>query len=90
MLWAAIVSILATFRIQKAKGPDGQEIDVKQEFTTGLAMFVTMFIFLHCDLIHFADTQCLSVAHLCAVPHRRRICSETRPDETLRIHLRCM
>jgi len=41
MLWAAIVSILATFRIEKAKGPDGREIDVKEQFTSGLAMFVT-------------------------------------------------
>ncbi|KAG1753030.1 cytochrome P450 [Suillus lakei] len=40
MLWAAIVSILATFRIEKAKGVDGREIEVRSRFTTGMAMFV--------------------------------------------------
>lgn len=38
MVWAAIVSILATFRIEKAKDVEGREIDVKNQFTTGLAI----------------------------------------------------
>ncbi|KAG1751639.1 cytochrome P450 [Suillus paluster] len=38
MVWTAIVSILATFRIEKAKDVDGREIDVKNQFTTGLAI----------------------------------------------------
>ncbi|KAG2150439.1 cytochrome P450 [Suillus clintonianus] len=40
MMWAAIVSILATFRIEKARDVDGREIDVKPQFTTGITMFV--------------------------------------------------
>ncbi|KAG2153366.1 cytochrome P450 [Suillus clintonianus] len=36
--WVAIVSILATFRIEKAKGVDGREIDVKKQYTTGLSI----------------------------------------------------
>ncbi|KAI9566820.1 cytochrome P450 [Boletus coccyginus] len=39
-LWTAIVSILATFCITKAKDADGKEIDVKRQFTTGLSMYV--------------------------------------------------
>ncbi|KAG1892239.1 cytochrome P450 [Suillus subluteus] len=37
-VWAAIVSILATFRIEKAKGVDGRDVDVEKRFTTGLAI----------------------------------------------------
>ncbi|KAH7921033.1 cytochrome P450 [Leucogyrophana mollusca] len=36
--WAAIASILATFRLAKAKDEQGKEIDVKAEYTTGLAI----------------------------------------------------
>jgi hypothetical protein len=75
MLWAAIVSILATFRVVKAKGADGHEIDVKEQFTTGLAMFVTVLIFPLCDLIHISDTQYLSAVHLSVVLHIRKGCS---------------
>jgi hypothetical protein len=35
-VWAAIVSVLATFRIAKAKNEFREEIDVKPEFTNGL------------------------------------------------------
>ncbi|KIK93481.1 hypothetical protein PAXRUDRAFT_828946 [Paxillus rubicundulus Ve08.2h10] len=35
-LWIAIVSMLATLRVGKAKNESGEEIDVKLEFTTGL------------------------------------------------------
>ncbi|KAF9238504.1 cytochrome P450 [Melanogaster broomeanus] len=35
-VWVAIVSVLATFRITKAKNEFGEEIDVKPEFTSGL------------------------------------------------------
>ena len=35
-VWAGIVSILATMRISKARDEFGKEIDVKQEFTSGL------------------------------------------------------
>jgi len=38
MMWAAIVSILATFRIEKAKDADGHEIDVKKQFTPGMSI----------------------------------------------------
>lgn len=38
ILWAAIVSILATLRIEKAKDIDGHDIDVKIQFTTGLTI----------------------------------------------------
>ena len=41
-VWTAVVSILATFRITKAKDADGKEIDVKKQFTTGLAVYVIM------------------------------------------------
>ncbi|KAG1815622.1 cytochrome P450 [Suillus subaureus] len=37
-VWAAIVSILATFRIEKAKDVDGRDVDVEKRFTTGLAI----------------------------------------------------
>jgi hypothetical protein len=58
------------FRIEKAKGSDGHEIDVKKQFTIGMAMFVTMLAFPFCDLIHLADILCLSVAYLCVVLHK--------------------
>lgn len=38
ILWAGIVSILATLRIEKAKGIDGHDVDVKKQFTTGLSI----------------------------------------------------
>ncbi|KAF9223367.1 cytochrome P450 [Gyrodon lividus] len=37
-VWTAVVSILATFRITKAKDAEGKEIDVKRQFTTGIAV----------------------------------------------------
>ncbi|KAI6039873.1 cytochrome P450 [Pisolithus marmoratus] len=37
-LWAAIVSILATFRITKAKDAYGKEIPVERKFTTGISV----------------------------------------------------
>ncbi|KAG8212969.1 cytochrome P450 [Butyriboletus roseoflavus] len=37
-VWTAAVSILATFRITKARDADGNEINVKKQFTTGLAV----------------------------------------------------
>ncbi|KAG1770938.1 cytochrome P450 [Suillus occidentalis] len=40
VIWIAIVNILATFRIAKSKDALGQEIDVKKEFTTGIAVCV--------------------------------------------------
>jgi len=36
-VWAAIVTILATVRLAKARDKIGNEIDVKVEFTSGLA-----------------------------------------------------
>ncbi|KAI6099754.1 cytochrome P450 [Pisolithus sp. B1] len=36
-IWAGIVSILATLRIQKARNEAGHEVDFTPEFTTGLA-----------------------------------------------------
>lgn len=39
-IWASIVSSLATLRIGKGKDAAGREIDVKAEFTTGLALSV--------------------------------------------------
>lgn len=38
ILWAGIVSILATLRIEKAKGIDGHDVEVKKQFTTGLSI----------------------------------------------------
>jgi len=38
LVWTAIVSILATFRITKARDMHGREIDVKRQFTTGLSV----------------------------------------------------
>ncbi|KAF9238503.1 cytochrome P450 [Melanogaster broomeanus] len=35
-VWAAIVSVLATLHVAKAKNEFGEEIDVKAEFTTGV------------------------------------------------------
>ncbi|KAH7913512.1 cytochrome P450 [Hygrophoropsis aurantiaca] len=37
-VWAAIVSVLSCVRIEKARGPDGREIEVLPKFTTGLAI----------------------------------------------------
>ncbi|KAG1857933.1 cytochrome P450 [Suillus tomentosus] len=38
VIWIAIVNILATFRIVKSKDILGEEIDVKKEFTAGIAI----------------------------------------------------
>ncbi|EIW83763.1 cytochrome P450 [Coniophora puteana RWD-64-598 SS2] len=38
LMWAAIVSILAAFRIEKATDRSGREIEVEEKFTPGLAM----------------------------------------------------
>ncbi|KIJ67856.1 hypothetical protein HYDPIDRAFT_147886 [Hydnomerulius pinastri MD-312] len=38
LMWIAMVSILATFRIVKAKDANGQEIGVKKELTHGIAI----------------------------------------------------
>lgn len=37
-LWAAIVSILATLRLSKARDENGHEIEVKPEFDTGIVL----------------------------------------------------
>ncbi|KAH7930184.1 cytochrome P450 [Leucogyrophana mollusca] len=37
-VWASIVSVLATLRVSKAKDAEGNEIEIKMEFTTGLAI----------------------------------------------------
>ncbi|KAF9238521.1 cytochrome P450 [Melanogaster broomeanus] len=37
-VWTAVVSILAAFRITKAKDAEGKEIDVTRQFTTGIAV----------------------------------------------------
>jgi hypothetical protein len=63
-LWAGIVSILATLRIEKAQGIDGHDVDVKKQFTTGLSMFVDDVDGFSLLLIHITDTLSLSVAHL--------------------------
>lgn len=38
VIWIAIVNILATFRIVKSKDIFGEEINVKKEFTAGIAV----------------------------------------------------
>lgn len=38
IVWMAMVSILATFRITKARDVHGREIEVKRQFTTGLSV----------------------------------------------------
>jgi len=38
LMWTAVVSVLATFCITKAKDANGKEIDVKKQFTTGLSI----------------------------------------------------
>ncbi|KAG1843825.1 cytochrome P450 [Suillus subalutaceus] len=40
VIWIAIVNILATFRIVKSKDILGEEINLKKEFTAGIAMCV--------------------------------------------------
>lgn len=40
-VWLAVVSVLATFKINKAKDAHGREIDFQPEFTTGLAVYVS-------------------------------------------------
>jgi hypothetical protein len=39
-IWTAVVSILAAFRITKAKDAEGKEIDVERQFTTGISVYV--------------------------------------------------
>ena len=39
-VWAAMVSILTVFQICKAKDSHGREVDVKGDFTIGMAMYV--------------------------------------------------
>jgi hypothetical protein len=39
-LWSAVVHLLAAFRITKAKDEVGKEIEVKEEFTTGVVWCV--------------------------------------------------
>ena len=41
-LWAALVSVLATLRIEKAKDHLGNEIDFDPEFTGGLSRCVVL------------------------------------------------
>lgn len=43
IMWTAIVSILATFRIEKAKDVDGRDIDVKKQFTAGSSIYPVPF-----------------------------------------------
>jgi len=59
------------FRIEKAKGSDGHEINVKKQFTIGIIGGVRDSVgFSVCELIHIADILCLSVTHLCVVLHK--------------------
>jgi hypothetical protein len=41
-LWSAVVHLLAAFRMTKAKDEAGKEIEVKEEFTTGVVWCVPM------------------------------------------------
>ena len=50
IMWTAVVSVLATFRIIKAKDANGKEIDVKGQFTTGLAVCVIMNVFIAIEI----------------------------------------
>ncbi|KAF9223382.1 cytochrome P450 [Gyrodon lividus] len=43
-IWIAIVSMLATLHIEKAKNEFGEDIDVKPEFTTGLGIAPRPFV----------------------------------------------
>ncbi len=53
-MWIAIAFILATCRIAKAKGEDGEEITPAAEFSNGIVKYVYLFssssIFLICIL----------------------------------------
>ncbi len=52
-MWIAIAYILATCRIAKAKGEDGEEITPAVEFSNGIVKYVYSFsssIFLICIL----------------------------------------
>ncbi len=52
-MWIAIAFILATCRIAKAKGEDGEEITPAVEFSNGIVKYVYSFfssIFLICIL----------------------------------------
>ena len=77
-MWAAVVSILATFRIEKAKGADGHEIDVKKQFTPGMSMFVMMLIFLgsrtHPSCRHPVPFRC---AFVCRSAQREKMLRDT-------------
>jgi hypothetical protein len=46
VIWIAIVNILATFQIVKSKDIFGEEINVKKEFTAGIAVCVKYYTFL--------------------------------------------
>jgi hypothetical protein len=45
VIWIAIVNILATFQIVKSKDIFGEEINVKKEFTAGIAVCVKLLYF---------------------------------------------
>lgn len=74
MLWAATASIC----MEKAKGVDGREIEVKSESATGFINDID-----HSD---FASSSTMVqpspflLCHLCVVPHKRRSWSEKAPD----------
>ncbi|PIL23757.1 cytochrome P450 [Ganoderma sinense ZZ0214-1] len=61
-VWMAIVSLAATMDIRKAKGPDGEEITPKGEYTSGLSSFPKPF---PAD-IHprSAEARCLIMSHV--------------------------
>lgn len=83
MVWAAIVSI----RMDKAKGVDGREIEVKSQSPTRIAM-LAMFIN-YIDHSDFANSSTMIqpppvlLCHLCVVPHKRRSWSTKAPDYPL-------
>ncbi|KAG1738392.1 cytochrome P450 [Suillus paluster] len=54
LIWIAIVNILATFRIVKSKDDLGGEIDVKREFTAGVAVHPVHF---SCSFVSRSDER---------------------------------
>jgi hypothetical protein len=61
-VWATIVSVLATFRIAKAKDVDGNEIDIDPLYSDGLLRYIFLSIrdlrFLNLTCSHPGPFQC--------------------------------
>jgi len=75
MIWIAIVNILATFRITKSKDALGQEINVKKEFTAGIAVWVKFLTLLskYSDYHHLSANRYIFLAPLLPVQKKEHL-----------------